>query len=557
MAGLVFLMVTGVLSPNDAFVGFSNQAVFTVGALFIVAAGIQKTRALSFLEKAVFDDKASLRTVLFRMMASTSAMSAFLNNTPIVAMLIPQIQEWADRTGHSASRLLIPLSYSAIVGGVVTLIGTSTNLIVSGMLTDRNYEPLGLFELSCIGLPAAIIVLIYFYLIGYKTLPGSKKRENIDDQNLNGYQFDFEIPKGSNLSGLTVEEAGLRALDQAFLIHVVRQNHTIGPVGPGFLLEENDILTFIGELKYIDELAIRKNLIRSAPVLDATAKELPVFEAVVAPTSFLVGKTFKEIEFRERFHGVVVGIQRRDEQIKGALGNIPVKAGDLLLIEAKAGFEDIYNNDKDNFYLVTGKGVRDFQSNEKAPIALAIMLIMIGVATFGLMPIVTAALVAAILIVLTGCIKKGQILGAVNIPILLVIASAIGVGQAIETTGIAQISASFIIGQTAGFGIVAVIISLYLITNLFTEVITNNAAAVLMVPVALAAALEVGLDSHAAAVTVAVAASASFLTPIGYQTNLMVMGAGGYKFNDYVKAGLPVTLIMLVVTVTMVMWKFV
>lgn len=560
MGGLVFLLLTDVLTPNQALIGFSNQAVFTVGALFIVAAGIQKTRALGFIERLVFSETFGIRKVMIRMMVSTATMSAFLNNTPIVAMLIPQVQDWAERTGQSASRLLIPLSYAAIVGGVITLIGTSTNLIVSGMLTDRGYEPLSLFELSWIGLPAAAVVALWFSTVGYRFLPGEQKKpaENDPDAKVSGYQFDYRIPENSPLSGLTIEQAGLRALDQAFIIHINRKGHTLGPVGPAFLLEANDVLAFIGELKFLDSLAERKGLERAVPVLkEKDLRDLPLFEAVVAPTSYLVGKTLKDAAFREKFHAVVVGIQRRDERLKGSLGNVPVKAGDLLLIESKPGFDELFNPDKDNFYLVTPTGKRELPYHEKAPLALGIMLVMIGVATIGLMPIVTAAMAAALLMVLTGCVPKSQIVSSVNLPILIVIAAAIGIGQAIDVTGIAQIAGSGIMHFSAGFGIIALIIALYLITNLFTELITNNAAAVLMLPIALAAAVEAGISTQAAAITVAVAASASFLTPIGYQTNLMVMGAGSYKFTDYFKAGLPVTLILMLITVVVVMWRYV
>lgn len=559
LGGLVVLLVTGVLTPAQAFSGFANEAVFTVAALFVVASAVQKTRALSFLELLIFRDSLKPRTLLARMMLSTSAMSAFLNNTPIVAMLIPQVQQWAARNGVSSSRLLIPLSYGAIVGGVVTLIGTSTNLIVSGMLTDRGYEPLSLFELSWIGVPAVLLVVVYFYTIGYRFLPGTlnrKEEQESENSHRNGYQFDLKIPAGSDLAGKTVDEAGLRALDRLFLIHVLRQNRILGPIGPHFLLEANDILTFIGEIDAVDDLAVRKELERTTPHLDKSDRDLPLFEAVIAPTSTLIGKTLKESQFREQYHGVVIGIQRRDETIRGALGNIPVRSGDLLLIEAKKGFDDRFNQEKDHFYLVTRKGQRDLPASEKAPLALGVTLLMVLAATTGWVPIVTAALSAAFIMVLTGCIQKNQVLNAVHLPILLVIAAAIGFGQAIDSTGIARISGMAILDVSGMFGVVALIVSLYLITNLFTELITNNAAAVLMVPIALVAALEIGIDSHAAAVTVAVAASASFLTPIGYQTNLMVMGAGGYKFTDYLKAGFPVTLIMLVTTVLVVSWRY-
>ena len=560
MGVLAALLAFGVLSPEQAFAGFSNQAVFTVGALFIIASGIQKTRALSFIERRIFDDFSSPRFILIKMMGSTALMSAFLNNTPIVAMLVPQVQEWAERSGNAASRLLIPLSYAAISGGVITLIGTSTNLIVSGMLAEREMEPLGFFELSWIGLPAAFIIFVYFASFGYKRLPDYSRNGKKAGPGVAGdaYQFDVRVPQGSELHKLSVDEAGLRALDDVFLIHVRRYDQILGPIGPNFLLEEGDILTFSGQFDAVEKLSIRKGLERDVPVLDAKTKDLPVYEAVVAPSSPLVGKTLKEFEFREQYRGVVVGIQRRNETLRGALGQIPVKAGDLLLIEAKSGFREKWNAAKDEFYLVTERGMRDLPAGEKAPLALLTLLAVVLPAAFGLLPIVTTAFLGAIVMVLSGCVNRKQLFTSLNLPILIVIAAAIGVGQAMEASGLAETGAQLILQATAasGLGVIAVIIAIYIITNILTEIITNNAAAVLMVPLALSAALSTGIPPHAAAVTVAVAASASFLTPIGYQTNLMVMSAGGYSFKDYFKAGLPVTLIFLITTVGVVYWRF-
>lgn len=552
MGGLGFLLFSGVLTPNQAFSGFSNQAVFTVGALFIVAAGIQKTRALTFIEQRIFTDTASPRLVMVRMMGSTAFMSAFLNNTPIVAMLMPQVQDWAERTGHAASRLLIPLSYAAISGGVITLIGTSTNLIVSGMLEERGMEPLGFFELTWIGLPAAIIIFIWFATFGYNTLPDRQKKDKSTQTGGNAYQFDLKIPEHSEFHHCTVDEAGLRSLDDVFLVHIRRNKQIIGPIGPEFLLEKGDVLTFAGSFQSVDKLAERKKLERSVPVLDSTLKDLPIFEAVVAPTSPLVGKTLKSFGFREIYRGVVVGIQRRDELLRGALGQIVIKPGDLLLIEAKDGFQQRWNAEKNDFYLVTKKGERDQPAGEKAGIALLILAGVIVPAALGLIPIVTTSFVGALLMVLTGCVKKTSVFSALNLPILIVIAAAIGVGRAMETSGLAESAALLMLELTDGLGILVLIAGIYLITNILTEIVTNNAAAVLMVPLALSAAIGVGIDPHAAAVAVAVAASASFLTPIGYQTNLMVMSAGGYAFKDYFKAGLPVTLIFMITTVVMV-----
>jgi di/tricarboxylate transporter len=552
LSALGILLIAGIVTPAQAFSGFANEAVITVGALFVVAAGVQNTRALGFVERILLPGKIRESAVMFRMMGSTAFMSALLNNTPIVAMLTPQVQKWAERTGRPVSKYLIPLSYAAIIGGTITLIGTSTNLIVSGMLVQRGYEPLAFFELTWIGLPAALIVLIYFIVIGHRSLPEYKITSKDDDTD-RSYQFDLEVPADSELINRTVEEAGLRALGNAFLIHKHRDGRYIGPIGPDTVLQAGDLLTFIGEMKHVDELTAGKGLRHPVPVLDDKPEgDISLFEAVVSESSPLVGRTLKESEFRDRYHGVVVGIQRHDEYLRGALGNIPIKSGDLLLIEAKPGFDKRWNGTKEDFYLVAEKGHRNLPVSEKAPLVMLILVLMIGIAAVGLAPIVITAFIAAVLIVLTGCVHPRQFISALNPSILLIIAGAIGVGQAMDTSGLAVAGSSVMLDMTSAFGFIAVIAAIYITTNVLTECITNNAAAVLMVPLAIAAAYEIGIDPHAVSVTVAMAASASFLTPFGYHTNLMVMGAGGYKFTDYVKAGIPVTLIVMTVTVIMV-----
>lgn len=558
ITALGILLLTGILSPEEAFSGFSNEAVFTVGALFVVAAGVQNTRALGFLERIILPDKASLTGALARLMSSTAFMSAFLNNTPIVAMLIPQVQQWADRTGHAVSKLLIPLSYAAITGGIVTLIGTSTNLIVSGMLVQRGYEPLGFFELTWIGLPAALIVFIYFVTIGHRTLPDRQPGRRRSESGAS-YQFDLEIPDVSPLIGKKVEESGLWSLDNAFLMHIHRDGVTISPIPPGERFRSGDVLTFVGDIRQVDELALRNGLKRSVPLLahDEDGEDLPLFDAVVSASSPLVGRTLRESAFLDRYRGVVVGIQRRDESFHGAIGSIPLRPGDLLLIEAHPGFDDQWNGAKDEFYLVTARGRRNLPAGSKAPVALFILLLVIGLAATGVLPISVTAFAGAILTVISGCLPYREIFGALNLPILLVIAAAIGVGGSLETSGLAFAGAGLILDLTSAFGFLAVLAAIYLITNLLTELITNNAAAVLMVPLAVATAAELGMNPHAAAVTVAVAASASFLTPIGYQTNLMVLGAGEYRFSDYFRAGLPVTLILMSLTVFLVHLKWI
>ncbi|HET8810409.1 MAG TPA: SLC13 family permease [Flavobacteriaceae bacterium] len=558
IAALMVLLVTGVLEPGLALSGFANEAVFTVAALFVVATGVQQTGALAFIDRVIFRQGDGVRKVAGKMMGATMALSAFLNNTPIVAMLIPHVQAWADKKGVSASKLLMPLSYATIVGGMCTVIGTSTNIIVSGMMVDAGMEPLGLFELSWIGIPAAILVFLWFMAFGLRLMPQRKVMVNNQLKAANSsetYQFDYKVPENSSLHEKTIEEAGLRALESVFLIHVQRGKHIIA-VGPGFIIQSGDLLTFRGTHTEVHKVASSKGLTPAVPGGGKKAEPLPLYEAVVSDSSPLVGKTLKELEFRERFKGVVLAIQRKVEQINGAVGKTPIKAGDLLLIEAKPGFDHIYGNNNQYFYLVRRKGEGLHDYNGKSRIALAIIFCMLLAVGIGWLPMVTASLLAAIAMLLVGCVHKEQLVHAIHLPILVVIATAIGIGKAVETSGLANGIANTLFGNIESIHPVVFVLLLYLMTNLFTEFITNNAAAVLMFPLAIAIAEQVGIPIRAAAVAIAIAASASFMTPIGYQTNLMVMGAGGYKFSDYTRMGFPVTLIVMSVAVSVISWIY-
>lgn len=556
LSALAALLFAGVVSPAQAFSGFSNPAVFTVGALFIVAASVQHTGAIDGLARYLLPTDKGVTSVIFRLTSFTSFSSAFLNNTPIVAMLIPQIQRWSQLTGISSSRVLIPLSYAAIVGGIITLIGTSTNLIVSGMLSERGYEPFTFFELTWIGLPASVVVFLYMSLVMHRYLPEYNTRSSSE---ITGeYQYDLEVPEHSELVGKTIDECGLRHLEIAYIVHVKRGKHLIGPIGPKFVIEGGDKLTFVGDHEHQDTLIREFDLVRAVPELDESDdRSLPIYEAVVASSSRLVGRSLKETNFREYYRGVVVAIQRNNQLIRESLGNLKIQTGDLLLIEAKEGFDQRWNTEKGEFYLVVEKGESIKPLSSKAPLAIIITLLMVLLAAFEIVPIVITSLIAAVVMVMAGCLPENKVPREINLPILAVIAAALGVGQAVEASGLAQTVSDGLLFASSGMGIIAAIAVIYIVTNVLTEIVTNNAAAVLMVPTSIIMAYELGVDPHAFAVTVAVAASASFLSPFGYQTNLMVMGAGKYKFLDYTKAGFPITLFLFCLTVVVVYLKWI
>jgi di/tricarboxylate transporter len=626
LGGLAALLTAGVVSPAEAFEGFSNSAVLTVAALYVVAAGVQRTDALVSLDAFLFGQTGGLGRTLARFMVPTSVLSGLLNNTPIVAMLIPRLQQWARRRGIPASKLMIPLSYAAITGGLLTLFGTSTNLIVAGLMESEGYEPLRLFDITWVGVPVTTGVVVYFATLGHRFLPDRGTLRTAVEDELQDDLFEMRVTPESPLRGETVSGAGLRDLGDAYLVHVQR-GEQITEVTPRTVLEDGDLLAFTGDRRSLGPLSRRTGLAPhrtpgaplppdadrsgAAPVGEMDVHDdalsgilhnrrdgtpatfpdearleradfdgaqaddmetLPLYEAVVADSSDLVGKSLREVSFRERYGGVVLGIQRKNKPVHDTTAQVPLRAGDLLIVEAERDFVERWGGGgQEEFYLVAprerqgvpeAQAVAEVEARDRrpesrpdawrAPFSLALLGTMVLVAATGLVPIVTSAFVAALVMVFSGCLSAAEAQKALNIQVLVVIAAALGIGGAIEATGLAAVLGRGLVGLAADSGAIAVLVALYLATNLLTELVTNNAAAVLMLPIAMAAAAALGEPPIAFGVVVAVAASASFLTPIGYQTNLMVMAPGGYRFSDYTRAGWPVTLLTLVITVAVV-----
>ena len=553
LSALGVLIVLGILTPEEAFAGLANSAVLAVGALLVVAAGVERTGALGFVDRALFPRSPAPRAATARLMVVTASMSAFLNNTPIVALLIPRVRSWCEDHGVPASKLMMPLSFGAILGGMTTLIGTSTNLLVAGMMEASGFEGLGMFDLTWVGVPAAAAGIVYFALVGHRLLPDRRAEQPTFEDGLRECIFEARVTPGSPLAGRSVEEAGLRALQDAYLVHLRRGEQIIASA-PEALLRDGDRLTFLGSAAFMDRVLDRPGLERVHASVDTSgASTLPLFEAVVSPTSRLVGRSLRDVGFREEFNGVVLGLHRREGAVEGPLSRVPIRAGDLLLIEARQGFDRRWNHDREEFYVVAPRRTARIRPQPgRAPLALAILTAVVAVAALGFAPIVTTAFVGALAMIATGCVGKREARRSVDISLLVIIASAIGIGRAIEKSGLAAAAAHAIAEQGAALGAMGVLITVYVATNLLTEVITNNAAAALMIGVGLAASQELGLPPEPFAIAVAIAASASFVTPIGYQTNMMVLAAGNYRFVDYVRTGIFVDVIVGATALTMI-----
>jgi len=555
---LVLIIVLNLVPVRDALVGFSNEGMLTVAALYVVALGMKETGAIQFIIQKLLGNTSSVYKAQSRIIGPVFGMSAFLNNTPIVASFIPALKDWSKLNRIPNSKLLIPLSYAAILGGTCTLIGTSTNLIVNGLLIDTQNVSLNIFDPAWVGLPIAVVGIIYLLIFSRKLLPDRSSGFASFD-NTREYTIEMMIPAVSSLVGKTIEEAGLRQLPGLFLVEIVRKERIIAAVEPTEILQEQDRLIFTG---VVDAMAELQNMSGLQPAtdqvfkLDAPRNERHLVEAVVAPSNPLNGMTIKGGEFRNRFGAVVLAVSRDGERIKSKVGDIRLRTGDILLLETPRDFTKRFRSSND-FLLVSTLSENGHLNTEKAGVFWLILTGMVLVAALGLLSMFKAAFLAAGAMILTKCCKLSDARRSIDWQVLIVIASALGIGNALQVTGVASQLAGGFLGW-AGAHPYTALIATYIATWILTEMITNNAAAALIFPIVITLTETMGVSYMPFVMVIIFAASASFSTPIGYQTNLMVMGPGGYKFTDYIKIGLPLNILVAIVALLLVpvVWPF-
>ena len=549
LGATISLTVLRVIEPEAAFSGFANPAPVTVAALYVLARAVEVTGALDPVLSRLLgngDQQRSTRALLARLLVPVAGASAFLNNTPIVAMTAPEVAAWSEQRGQSAAPFLMPLSFAAILGGVVTSIGTSTNLVVSGLLVERGLAPFGLFEITKVGLPVAVAGVALLIVMA----PTVLRREGaavVDlKEQVREFSVDMRVIEDGPLVGLSVEEAGLRQLQGVFLVRIERGGYVIAPVAPHEMLEAGDVLSFVGNVDLIVDLQRMRGLASTEEHhlagVDETRQSF--FEVVLGSSSSLTGHTLKEVGFRSRYDAAVLAVHRAGHRVEAKLGELRLRAGDTLLLLADTDFRDHWRESGD-FLVVAGIDGTSPARTRKAPLVLAMTALLVIVAGANVLPILDAALLIAIALVGTGVLTLREARDAVDLDVIIVIGAAFGLGIAMETTGLAEHAADLLLGVFAPFGGLGALLGVVVATIALTEMITNNAAAVLMFPIALQTAAAVDADPRAYAIAVAVAASASFLTPIGYQTNTIVYGLGGYRFSDYPRLGLPLTVLVL------------
>ena len=553
MAALTVLLVSGVLTSQEALLGFANEGMITVAVLYVVANGLHETGVINNISNKLLGRPKSIAQAQFRLMSPVAFLSAFLNNTPVVAMFLPMLTAWAKRHQLSTSQLMIPLSYAAMIGGTCTLIGTSTNLILNSMLQDYNPEAsLGMFDLAWVGIPSTLIVIAAIVLFGPWLLP-KKPSSQRDIHQLKRYSVEMLVGRASPLAQKSVEEAGLRNLPDIYLASIERKGVMKHAVGPNEILQEGDRLMFVGVVESVVDLSKIKGL---SAVEDNDRHFLEksisrsLVEVVVSQACPLISKTIKESRFRSHYNAVIVAVARNGNHLNQKIGDIKLEVGDTLLLDAPIEFFEQQRYAKD-FLLVSSVDNSQSVRHERGYLAIGILLTMVAVVTLQWLSMLQAALIAAGLMLLTGCTSVSIARKSIDWSVLIVIGASIALGAAVEKTGLALfVAENFILAGTEN--VTLVLLKLFAVTALFTAVLSNMTAAVILFPIAIASSHALGVSEVPFVVVLMIAASASFATPIGYQTNLMVYGPGAYTAKDYLRAGLPMVILVAIVSLSII-----
>lgn len=550
---VVTLGFFGILTPKEILSGFANEQIFVIILLLLIGDIIKRTGILEAIFDRLFQKARNMKGFISRMMILIASFSAFLNNTPLVAIMMPYINNWSQRNNISPSKLLMPLSFAAILGGCATLIGTSTNLIVSGMAADQtiveDLPRLNIFDFSYVGVPMIILGLLYLFFFSNKLLPARRDVMSDFSSNSREYLVEAQVRKNSPLIGKTIEEAELRNLKGLFLVEILRKSYRIKAVSPDVILQQDDILIFAGDTHTIAEMVNSKSGLTLPSVgMMYKKKKAEVVEIVISQNSTLINKTVKEVRFRAKYDAAVIAVHRNGEKISGKIGEIVLKPGDVLLLFTGEDFVNRTAHTQD-FYFISK--VRDFRKVDgyRVGVIFGGLFLAIILSAFHLVSLFMGLLVLIIAAFALKIANPKDLPKAIDYNLALIIVLSLALGIAMRKSGAAELIADLIISVFMPFGKVGLLFGIYLITAFLGAYIGNKAAVALIFPISLTMASNLELPPLPFILVVSFAAAANFITPIGYQTNLMVYGPGGYSFKDFFRLGFPLTVIYMFVTV--------
>ncbi len=551
---ILILGIAGILTPAEILSGFGNEQIAVIIMLLLLGDAIRQTSVVEIFFEKIFPRTAGNKGFLLRMSLWISGFSSFLNNTPLVAVMMPYVHQWSARHNISSSKLLMPLSFATILGGCITLIGTSTNLIVNGMVIDQkiipNMEPLGMFDFFWVGFPMLIIGIAYIYFFSFRMLPD--RRPSVDDfiPQERRYSFEARVHKQSRYIGKSLGELGLLDRKRMFVFEILRNDVLITNIDSSTLLQTDDVLHISSCNQHVVN-CLTDGADLKLPSVGMMSKRgnTQVIEIVISHNSTLISKEIGGVNFRALYDAVPLGIHRNGESIKGNLDSIRLKAGDVVLLLVENNFFKRIAGELDFYLLSRVKEMRK-QSGYKVYTLFGGTLLAILLSALNIVPLFMGLLVVLVAITLLNVVSPKDLPKSIDYSLAAVIALSLALGTAMIKTGVADMVANVVVELFIPLGKVAVLLGIYAITAILAAYITNKAAVAIIFPISLSAAKMLGVNPEPFALVVAFAAAANFMTPIGYQTNLMVYGPGGYTFKDFFRFGFPLTVIYMIVAVT-------
>ena len=541
LIAMALLMLTGVLTTKEGIAGFSNDATVTILFLFLLSAGLEKTGAVNLVGKAMIKYIGKNQKMAFvAVILVCGLISAFLNNTAVVIIFMPIVFKIAKFTNQSPSKLLMPLSFAAIMGGTLTLIGTSTNLVVNGVVVEHGYEPFGMFEVTPTGLILFITFFLYMYFIGIKLIPARRSAESLtEDYDLKDFLTEIIIQPGSPFLGKRIFDTPLVTELSLEVVEISDAKGTLWLPDDYELLEENDSVMVRGsasdimQLKQMQGVTFKQTF--DVDDIDLKSNETALIEVVIGPNSSLARSTFKEIDFRELYEAIPLAVRRQGEIIEGRLDEIELRFGDDLLLEIKKDSFDQLKRGGD--FVFTQEIEKEVIDKKKVWITSGILLMVILTSAFEILPIIQGAIIGTILMFLFKCITIREAYREVDWRIIFVLAALLPLGTALEKTGAAEMLAGYMETYVSGYGPFITLFVLFAVTSIITSLMSNQATAALLSPIAISLGVQMGIDPKPLLFAVMFAASTCYLTPLGYQTNIMIYGPGNYKFVDFIKVG--------------------